>query len=131
MSDAEDHGHFPLRTHLGFAIDQPGVGEAVAHLEVGPDHLNPNGAVHGAVLFALADTAMGAATMSVLDDGRFCASIELQLRFFSPVLTGRVEARTRVIRQGERVVHLESRLHVDDAPEPAALATGSFAVLGG
>lgn len=128
MAD-EDHGQFPLRSHLGFDIEQSVPGEAVAVLEVGEHHLNPNGVVHGAVLFALTDTAMGAATLSALDDGLACASIESQIRFLSPVVSGRLEARTRVIRQGRRVVHLESRVHLDGADEPAAVATGSFAVI--
>lgn len=133
MSDvdplAEGYGQFPLRTQLGFDIDHTTPGEAVAWLEVDERHLNPNGVVHGAVLFALVDTAMGAATMDVVPDGCFCASIEIQLRFFSAVPSGRVEARTQVVRAGKRIVHLESRVHVDDGAEPVALATGSFAVL--
>ena len=128
MAD-EDYGQFPLRSHLGFDIEQSVPGEAVAVLDVADHHLNPNGVVHGAVLFALVDTAMGAATMSTLDEGRACASIEAQIRFLSPVFSGRLEARTRVIRRGRRVVHLESRVHVDDADDPAAVATGSFAVI--
>ncbi len=133
MSDvdptAEGYGQFPLRTFLDFDIDHSTPGEATAWLEVGDHHLNPNGVVHGAVLFALVDTAMGAATMDVVPQGCFCASIEIQLRFFSAVPAGRVEARTRVVRAGKRIVHLEALVHVDDATEPAALATGSFAVL--
>lgn len=134
MSDvdpgAEDYGQFPLRTQLGFEIEHATPGRAVAWLEVDERHRNPNGVVHGAVLFALVDTAMGAATMDVIPDGCFCASIEIQLRFFSAVPAGRIEARTRVVRAGKRIVHLESMVHVDDGDEPAALATGSFAVLG-
>jgi acyl-CoA thioesterase len=128
MTD-EDFGQFPLRSHLGFDIRQSVPGEAVAVLVVDERHLNPNGVVHGAVLFALTDTAMGAATMSQLDEGLACASIEAHIRFLAPVLSGRVEARTRVLLLGRRVVHLESRVHVDGADEPVAVATGSFAVI--
>lgn len=126
---AEDDGQFPLRAHLGFDIDETGPGEAAAVLELDDRHLNPNGVVHGAVLFALIDTAMGAATMSTLPDGQACASIEVQVRFLSPVASGRLRAATRVLRAGRRVVQLESRVHVDSANEPVAVATGSFAVI--
>jgi acyl-CoA thioesterase len=124
-----DYGQFPLRSHLGFHIEQGVPGEAVAVLDVDERHLNPNGVVHGAVVFALVDTAMGAATVSVLDEGLACASIEAQVRFLSPVAAGRLEARTRVIRAGRRIVQLESRVHVDDREDPVAVATGSFAVI--
>jgi acyl-CoA thioesterase len=126
---AEDYGQFPLRSHLGFDIDQSVPGEAVAVLGIAEHHLNPNGVVHGAVLFALVDTAMGAATMSTLDEGLACASIEAQIRFLAPVASGRLEARTRVIRAGRRVVQLECRVHLDEADDPVAVASGSFAVI--
>ena len=108
MSDvdptAEGYGQFPLRTQLGFDIDHSTPGEAVAWLDVDDRHLNPNGVVHGAVLFALVDTAMGAATMDVVADGCFCASIEIQLRFFSAIPSGRVEAHPSTTSASARIV---------------------------
>ena len=127
--DDDDYGQFPLRSHLGFDVEQSVPGEAMAVLDVAEHHLNPNGVVHGAVLFALIDTAMGSATMSTLAEGQACASIEVQVRFLSPVASGRLEARTRVLRAGRRIVQLESRVHVDAADAPAAVASGSFAVI--
>lgn len=45
-----------------------------ASTEIGCDerHLNPHGSVHGAVVFALIDTGMGAPTMTVIEP-RLCA----------------------------------------------------------
>ena len=109
--------------------DEPGVG--FAHVDIGPDHLNPNGVVHGAVLFALVDTAMGKATMSVIDDpGRYCASIEVSLRFIRPAVAGRVTAAVTVVKRGRTVVHLEGRV-VGDDDRLVATADGTFAILGG
>jgi len=111
-------------------IESPAAGQAVAAIDVGPEHHNPNGVVHGAVLFAMADTAMGAATMSVLDDGLACASIEVQLRFLRAAASGRIEAHTEVLKHGRRVVQLESRI-VDHDGHLLAVAAGSFAVIPG
>ena len=124
-------GDFPLQQFLGMALtgDEPGVG--FAHLDVGPDHLNPNGVVHGAVLFALVDTAMGKSTMSVLDEpGRYCASIEVALRFIRPAMAGRLTATATVLKRGRNVVHLEARV-VGDEGRLIATAAGTFAILGG
>jgi uncharacterized protein (TIGR00369 family) len=124
-------GEFPLRRFLGMELtgDEPGVGSA--HLVIGPEHLNPNGVVHGAVLFALVDTAMGKSTMSVIDEpGRYCASIEVSLRFIRPAVAGRVTATATVVKRGRSVVHLESRV-VEDDGRLVATAAGTFAVLGG
>ena len=122
---------FPLQQFLGMELtgEEPGVG--FAHLDVGPHHLNPNGVVHGAVLFALVDTAMGKSTMSVLDEpGRYCASIEVALRFIRPAVAGRLTATANVIKRGRNVVHLEARV-VGDDQRLIATAAGTFAILGG
>jgi uncharacterized protein (TIGR00369 family) len=123
-------GDFPLKRFLGMELtgDEPGVG--FAHVDVGPDHLNPNGVVHGAVLFALVDTAMGKSTMSVIDEpGRYCASIEVSLRFIRPAVAGRLTATATVVKRGRNVVHLDGRV-VDDEQRLVATAAGTFAILG-
>ena len=124
-------GDFPLRRFLGMELtgDEPGVG--YAHVDAGPDHHNPNGVVHGAVLFALVDTAMGKATMSALDEpGRYCASIEVSLRFIRPAVVGRITATATVVKRGRSVVHLDARV-VDADDRLIATGAGTFAILGG
>ena len=125
-----DDGEFPLKKQLGMDIDGPAPGRAIARIEIGEEHLNPNGVVHGAVLFAMVDTAMGKATMSLLDEGQLCASVEVHLRFVRPAVAGRLEADTSVIKQGRSVVHLESRV-IDDDARLIATATGTFTVVAG
>jgi len=119
---------FPLATFLGMTIERTAPGAAAARLTVRSEHLNPHGSVHGAVLFAMVDTAMGAATLSVLEEGTLCASIEVQLRFCKPVFEGVLVAATEVLQAGKRIVHLEGRVH-DARGELVGLATGSFAVI--
>lgn len=121
---------FPLADFLGMETRRTGEGTATARLEIGPEHLNPHGSVHGAVLFALIDTAMGAATLSVLPPGQLCASIDVELRFCRPRAEGVVVATAQVLHAGKRVVHLEARVHDEPAGELVAFATGSFAVVG-
>ena len=125
--DAE-YGEFPLKQHLGMDIEETAPGQAIARVELGAEHMNPNGVVHGAVLFAMVDTAMGKATMSVLEDGHLCASVEVHLRFVRPAVSGLLEADTRVLRRGRTIVHLDSDVH-DGAGRLIAKATGTFAVL--
>ncbi len=127
----EEYGDFALKRFLGMELsgDEPGVG--LAHVDVGADHLNPNGVVHGAVLFALVDTAMGKATMSALEEpGRYCASIEVSLRFIRPAVAGRLTATANVVKRGRSVVHLDGRI-VGDDQRLIATAAGTFAILGG
>lgn len=118
---------FPLQGHLGMAVESPASGRGAATTEVTPAMHNPNGVVHGAVLLALVDTAMGAATMSRLPDGLACGSIEVHLRFLRAVTAGRLLAETSVIKGGPRVVQLNGSV-TDDNGDLVAVASGSFAV---
>jgi len=127
--DDPEYSEFPLRTFLDFTIDDGIDGEAVAALDVSDRHLNPNGVVHGGVVFTLVDTAMGRATMSVLDEGRICASIEVAVRYLRPITGGRLVATASVLRAGRRIVHLEGRVTVDGDDRPVAVVQASFAVL--
>ncbi len=129
MIDDPEYSEFPLRTFLDFTIDDGIDGEAVAALDVNDRHLNPNGVVHGGVVFTLVDTAMGRATMSVLDEGRICASIEVAVRYLRPITGGRLVATASVLRAGRRIVHLEGRVTVDGDDRPVAVVQASFAVL--
>jgi acyl-CoA thioesterase len=127
--DDPEYSEFPLRTFLDFTIDDGIDGEAVAALDVSDRHLNPNGVVHGGVVFTLVDTAMGRATMSVLEEGRICASIEVAVRYLRPITGGRLVATASVLRAGRRIVHLEGRVTVDGDDRPVAVVQASFAVL--
>ena len=127
--DPIEYGDFPLRSFLGMELTGDEAGIGVATVDAGPDHMNPNGVVHGAVLFALVDTAMGKATMSVIDEpDTYCASIEVSMRFIRPALAGPLTATATVLKRGRNVVHLESRVMGADE-QLVASSAGSFAIL--
>lgn len=130
MSETTEYGEFPIKSFLGMSIDDVADGHASARLEVGDVHLNPNGVVHGAVLFAMVDTAMGKAVMSLLPEGRFCATVDVQIRFISAASAGALVAHVEVLRMGRSVSHLEGRV-VDGDGRLVATAAGTFAVIGG
>lgn len=127
-TDAEYTPTFWLQQQLGFEVRAEG-GQALASVECDERHLNPNGVVHGAVIFALIDTAMGAATMTIVPEGAHCATIEIQIRYLAAVTDGMVRVEVGVIKAGRRIVHLQATA-TDRHGEPVAHATGSFAVLG-
>ncbi len=93
------YGQFPLRDHLGLDVSTTGPGTARASLTADDRHLNPNGVVHGAVLFSMVDTAMGAAAMSVVPEGSACASVEVHLRFLRPAMAGALSTDVVVDRR--------------------------------
>lgn len=129
MSTDGPYGEFALKQFLGMEIDDSSAGSARARITVAEAHLNPNGVVHGAVLFAMVDTAMGKATMSVLPPGQFCATVDVQLRFIRPASEGVLVAEVSVIKQGRSVVHLDARV-VDGDDRLVATGAGTFVVIG-
>lgn len=125
MAASEEYGEFPLRSFLGMDVASVAEGRARATLEVAEQHLNPNGVVHGAVLFALLDTAMGGAAMSVLPEGEYATSVDLQLRFVRPATAGSLVADVDVLKRGRNVIHLEGRIE-ESSGRLIATASGTF-----
>ena len=133
MSDEADSTSapsFPLQEYLGMELSSTEMGAGTATLHLDDQHANPNGVAHGAVLFALVDTAMGKATMSVIDDNLYCASVVLSLRFIRPASEGELIAEATVVKRGRSIVHLEARVH-DGDDRLVATSSGTFAILGG
>lgn len=88
--------------------------------------LNPFGVLHGGVLYAMADTGMGAALYPGLDADERCATIEIKISYVDAVTEGTVTCETDVIKRGRRVAYLDSDLTNDG--ELVARATGSFSI---
>ena len=118
--------HHPFADLLELRIVERGAGASRLALTVGDDHLNPHRVVHGAVLFALADTGMGAALYPTLAAGESCATIEIKINYFRPVTDGEVVCTTQLVNRGRSVANLESKLFVGE--RLVAQANGNYAI---
>ncbi|MGE0622044.1 MAG: PaaI family thioesterase [Pseudomonadales bacterium] len=118
----------PFADLIGFEITARGEGRCTSELAAEERHLNPNGVVHGAVLYALADTGMGGALTSMLDEGQLCSTIEIKINYFRPARAGRLRCDTRVVYKGSRTGALESEIF-DEEGRLLARATGTFMIL--
>ena len=116
----------PFADLIGFRIDAQAAGKSSLSLEVAPRHRNPHGVVHGAVLYALADTAMGAALYTSLATGEQCATIEIKISYFKPVVSGTVSCEGEVVHRGRAVANLDARIFLGTVL--VARANGSFAI---
>lgn len=125
---ADNVSDFPLGQFIGMTIERPEPGRSVARTSTDKEHHNPHGFVHGAVVFTLIDTSMGAAVMSMLPAGQRCSTIECQVRFLRPVVDEDLVCETSVIKPGKRVFHLESKVSTPQG-RLVATGTGSFAVI--
>jgi acyl-CoA thioesterase len=118
----------PLAEQLGISNDGAKDGRARYRLTVAPSMLNPHGVLHGGAVYVMVDYSMGGATMSVLPPGDICATIEIKISYLASVRAGTLTADTGIVKQGRRVVFLESKV-TDDAGKLVATASGSFAVI--
>lgn len=116
----------PFVEHIGMRIEAQGGGRSRCTLEVAPFHRNSTGRVHGGVTFTLADTGMGAALYPTLEPGELCATIEIKINYFKPILGGQLVCLSEVVNKGRRVANMESSVYVDDVL--VAKANGSFAI---
>ena len=117
----------PFADLIDLAVTPDGKGGSTATLTAEPKHMNPPGVVHGAVIYALADTGMGAALYPTLDTGQACATIEIKISYFRPVTSGEIRCTTLIDNKGRSIAHLTSR--IEQGGKLVALATGSFAIL--
>lgn len=117
----------PFAELIDLHVEEKAAGASTLSLAVAPQHLNPNGVVHGAVLYALADTGMGLALYLTLDAGEICATIEIKINYFKPVSEGKVVCEAKLVNRGKSIANLEARLYRDDLL--VAQANGNFAIL--
>ena len=117
----------PLAEMLHITNEGVDRGHARYRLDVTPEMLNPHGVLHGGAVYVMVDYSMGGATMSVLPPDQICATIEIKISYLASVRSGTLTAETSIIKQGRRVVFLESKV-TDEAGQIVAAANGSFAV---
>ncbi len=117
----------PFGDLIGLRFDSWGKGESHCSIDLEPQLMIPNGVLHGAVVYALADTGMGGALLSALDGGRICTTVEIKISYFRSVTAGRLTCQSRVVYQGKRTAFMEAT--ICDRGGPIARASGTFAVL--
>jgi uncharacterized protein (TIGR00369 family) len=77
--------------------------EVVAELEVGPQHLQPYGVVHGGVYCAMVETlASSGAALGVMAEGRHAVGLENSTTFVRAVREGRLVGTATPLTRGRR-----------------------------
>lgn len=118
----------PISKLIGFRVQPPGLaGEAVVQLSVDDRLHNPMGRVHGGVIAALSDAAMGIAFGRTLDEGQDFATIDLHVHFMRPVRGKELTANARVRQRGLRIGYVECNI-VDEKQRLVASASCSCTV---
>jgi uncharacterized protein (TIGR00369 family) len=117
------------RGPLGFTPQSEAAGTATWTYVVDPAHFNPNGTLHGGVVMALLDTAMGRAVAGlVAPEGSFNVAAEMNVHFLEPVRDGTLAATATVRKRGKRLAVVEAEA-TDDSGRVVAIATAVHSLL--
>lgn len=118
----------PLFAFLGVVPRSIGRDKAVLELPFRPEFVQGGGVMAGGLLAALADEAMAHVVLANLEPGRKTATVEMSVRYFRPVLEGRLTATATLVHAGRRILSAEAL--VEDAKgRLAAKVSGSFFVI--
>lgn len=121
---SDTQGFNPYGDLIGLRFTGYGEGRSRCELEVRRELFNPHGVLHGGVIFSMADTGMGGALYSLLEEGELCTTVEIKIFYFRAVTSGTLTCETRVISRTGRIGVMESEISNDG--QLAAMANGTF-----
>ena len=122
-------GLSPFRDLVGVTFTRVDNGYSHCVLEVDRKLLNPAGIVHGGALYTLADSGMGAALFSFVDEGELFLTVETSVFYFKAVSSGTLTCESRVVHKGKRVAVMEAEIR--NGEQLVAKAVGTFSIYKG
>jgi acyl-CoA thioesterase len=115
----------PFGGLIGLKFTKYEDGSSQCVLKVEKKHLNPHGTLHGGVAYSMADTGMGAALYSCMEQDELCATIETKIVYFRAVTSGTLVCDTKVVHRSKRIATMESEISNDGSLVAKALGTFS------
>jgi uncharacterized protein (TIGR00369 family) len=120
----------PIMRTLSARVEELAADGATVVVAPPAAELNPNGAVSGGILAAVADVTGGFVVSAGGDEGEYQSTSDLTLHFMRAALALPLTARSRVLRRGRRncVVQIE----ISDAEgKLCTVATGTWVLFPG
>src|SRR4030042_1110793 len=121
----ESTGFNPFGDLIGLSFSQCEGGFSRCALRVTDRLLNPPRVLHGGVIYSLADTGMGGALYTDLDEDESCATVQIDIFYLAAVTSGTLTCETKLVHRGRSVAVLESEIANDGRLEAKALGTYS------
>ncbi len=91
----------PYFRHLSMFVREIGLGYSAVELDIGNEHLNPFGGLHGGVYASAIDTAAYWAVYGELDEGAGLISVDLKVDYLAPANAGKILIKGRRIKIGK------------------------------
>jgi uncharacterized protein (TIGR00369 family) len=112
---------------LGMDRVRSGDGHAEIVLDVREEFTNQRGVVHGGVITALLDSALGAAVISGIRPEEWCGTVQINVQFLIPGRAPRLTACARLQRRGVHLAFAEGTI-TDADDRTVATAAGTWYV---
>ena len=121
-------GKSPFHQWAGMQLVSVGDGQAEVAMDLQAQHFNPQGIVHGGIIAAIADTAIGLALRSMLKPGFTHRTAQLNVHFVSKGEGSHIVGKGRSVHLGQRMGYGEAEV-VDANDRLLARASATFIVL--
>jgi uncharacterized protein (TIGR00369 family) len=114
----------PIAQLLGFKITDFCEGCTTIEMEATEKHWNPMKTLHGGVYCDLADAAMGFSFLTTLNKDELFTTVDLRINYLKPVTTGKLIAKSKIIKRGKRLGYIECEI-VNDQGKLVAKASST------
>lgn len=104
--DAINQG--PFFRHLSMPVKEMGIGYCIVELQIGNEHLNPFGGIHGGVYAYVIDTAAYWAAYGEIPEKVGMISIDLKIDYLAPISEGVIIAKGKSIKIGKSMCLAEA-----------------------
>ena len=98
----------PYFRHLSMPVKDIGVGYSLVELDIGNEHLNPFGGLHGGVYASAIDTAAYWSVYCDLPEDVGMISLDLKVDFLAPANAGKMIIRGHRIKIGKTICLAEA-----------------------
>ena len=116
----------PFAELIGLTIALGDDNTSFCSIDISDKLLNPHNVVHGGVIYSLADTGMGWALSPTLENGELCATVEINICYFSAVRDGTIDCMTKLSHRAKTWAYLESE--ITNNGNIVAKATGTYSI---
>ncbi len=97
----------PYWQTLGLELKEVARGRSVFEAQVRPE-LMQSKVLHGGVLASIADSACAVAAISMVFPENYATTINLQVAYLKPVISGKIRAEGRCVKAGRNVIFSEA-----------------------
>lgn len=98
----------PYFRHLSMPVKDLGKGFSLVELDIGNEHLNPFGGLHGGVYASAIDTAAYWAVYCELEEDVGLISLDLKVDYLAPAIAGKLIVKGRSIKIGKTICLAEA-----------------------